>query len=113
MASNTAGDSRSYEDIVRKTVVDPDSSERPTRVQEREAREGFRALDNDERVLQQRVQEALAAAGPELAGVSVEVARDVVSLRGRVATAGALRTLEDKVSRVAGVDTVHNQVVIG
>ena len=113
MAGNPERKTSSYEDIVRKTVVDPDSSARPTTDQERAAHEGFRAMDDDERKLQERVQQALTAAGDELSGVSVEVTRNLVTLRGKVTTAGALRTLESTVARVAGVDTVHDQVVIG
>ena len=113
MAGNPERKTSSYEDIVRKTVVDPDSSARPTTDQERAAHEGFRAIDDDERKLQERVQQALTGAGGELSGVSVEVTRNIVTLRGKVATAGALRTLEAIVARVAGVDTVHDQVVIG
>jgi osmotically-inducible protein OsmY len=104
---------KSYEDIVRKTVVDPDSSARPTVGQERAAREGYRALDPEETELQERLLRVLASAGPSMAGVTVEVVRNLVTLRGRVATAAALHTLEDIVARVPGVDTVHDQVVIG
>lgn len=102
---------KSYEDIVRQTVVDPDSSQRPTRAQEQQARDGFRALDADESQLQDRVLGALRG-NPGLAGVSVEVTRSLVTLRGYVSAPGLLRTLEDIVARVPGVDTVHDQVVI-
>jgi len=100
---------KSYDDIVRKTVVDPDSSVRPTRDQERQAREGFRALDGDEAALQDRVQAALSG----IAGVTVEVSRDLVTLRGRVADAAMLRAAEDVVARVSGVEVIHNQIVVG
>jgi osmotically-inducible protein OsmY len=99
----------SYDEIVRKTVVDPDSSQRPTKDQERQAREGFRALDSDEQALTTRVQAALAA----FPGVTVEVSRELVTLRGRVADTDALRAAEDAAARVPGVDTIHNQIVIG
>lgn len=105
---------KSYEDIVRKTVVDPDSSTRPTVDQQRDAHQGgYRALDADEQVLHDRVSGALSSAGVDVADVSVEVRRELVTLRGRVRDAAALRALEDAVARVSGVDTVHNQVVIG
>src|ERR1041384_3461452 len=42
---STTKNSKSYEEIVRQTVLDPDSSKRPTLGQEQAAREGFRALD--------------------------------------------------------------------
>lgn len=99
----------SYDDIVRRTVVDPDSSQRPSKDQERQAREGFRAVDDDEAALQTRVQAALSG----IAGVTVEVTRDLVTLRGRVADTDALRAAEDAAARVPGVDTIHNQIVVG
>jgi hypothetical protein len=94
---------------VRRTVVDPDSSSRPSPDQVQDAREGFRALDSDEQDLHDRVAAAVAA----MPGVTVEVARDLVTLRGRVPNPAALRALEDAVARVPGVETIHNQVVIG
>lgn len=99
----------SYDEIVRKTVVDPDSSQRPTKEQEQQAREGFRALDDDEQALTSRVQAALAS----FPAVTVEVSRDLVTLRGRVADPDALRAAENAAARVPGVDTIHNQIVIG
>ena len=100
---------KTYDDIVRRTVVDPDSSVRPSPDQVAAAHEGFRALDPDEQDLHDRV----AAAAADWPGVSVEVTRDLVTLRGRVPSPAALRTLEDAVARVPGVETIHNQVVIG
>lgn len=113
MASNSVRKPSSYDDIVRRTVVDPDSSVRPTREQEQAAREGFRALDADEQVLYDRVRQALASLGPDAAGVTAEVSRELVTLRGRVADAAMLRRLEDAVAYVTGVETIHNQVVVG
>lgn len=103
---------KSYDDIVRQTVVDPDSSVRPTKGQEQQARDGFRAVDGDEAELQGRVQQALAGTHGA-AGITIEVARDLVTLRGRVAEAADLRAIEDRVAAVAGVATVHNQIVVG
>jgi hypothetical protein len=112
MTPKTSRNPRSYDDIVRQTVVDPDSSVRPTRAQEQDARDGYRALDPDERRLQERVLHALATSGADVSGVTVEVARDVVTLSGRVAAADVLRTLEDTVARIPGVETVHDRVVV-
>jgi hypothetical protein len=100
---------KTYDEIVRSTVVDPDSSVRPSPTQVQAAREGFRALDSDEQALHDRVRAAIATTP----GVTVEVTRDLVTLRGRVATTGALRLLEDAVAAVPGVETIHNQVVVG
>jgi len=113
MSRNPGGKPSSYEDIVRKTTIEPDSSVRPSRAQEQEAREGHRAVDADEAALQERVSSAIAASGASLSGVTVEVSRELVTLRGRVANPATLRSLEDLVARIPGVDTVHNQVVIG
>lgn len=112
MPRSTTKNSKSYEEIVRQTVLDPDSSKRPTLGQEQAAREGFRALDEEESALQGRVQAALASSGLAVSGVTVEITRDLVTLRGRVLDNGTLRALEDAVARVPGVDTIHNQVVI-
>ena len=111
MSRNTSRNPRSYEEIVRKTVVDPDSSARPTLEQEKAARSGFRALDTDEQALCDHVVDALTTAG--ISGVTAEVSRDLVTLRGRVANDALLRALEDTVAQVSGVSTVHNQVVVG
>jgi osmotically-inducible protein OsmY len=112
MASNTGKNPRSYDDIVRSTVVDPDSSVRPTREQEQQAREGFRATDADEEALQGRVMTAIAAAGADAVGVTAEVTGDLVRLSGQVPHSAMLRSIEDMVARVAGVETIHNQIVV-
>lgn len=113
MAHNTVARPNSYDEIVRKTIVDPDSSVRPSRVQEQAAREGFRALDADEQVLYDRVRQALSSIGPDAANVTAEVSRELVTLRGRVTDAAMLRRIEDAVAYVTGVETIHNQVVVG
>jgi hypothetical protein len=113
MARNTGKNPRSYDDIVRSTVVDPDSSVRPTKEQEQQAREGFRATDAEEQALHARVMTAIAATGPDAAGVTAEITGDLVRLSGQVPNSAMLRTLEDAVARVDGVETIHNQVVVG
>src|SRR5256885_10898707 len=91
MASKSVRKPTSYDDIVRRTVVDPDSTPRPTREQEQAAREGFRALDPDEQVLYDRVRQALASLGADAADVTAEVSRELVTLRGRVRDIAMLR----------------------
>jgi osmotically-inducible protein OsmY len=113
MSRNTGNPPKSYDEIVRETVVDPDSSVRPTLAQEQTARQGHRALDADERALQERVARALSDTGASVAGVTVEVSRDLVTLHGRVADIAMLRVLEDVVARVPGVTTIHDQIVVG
>ena len=113
MSRPTGRNPKSYDDIVRSTVLDPDSSQRPTRQQEREAREGFRAVDAGEQALHARVTAALAGSGADASKLTVEVSGDTVRLAGEVADSAALRALEDIVARVSGVETIHNQVVVG
>ena len=112
MPRNTGRNPKSYDEIVRSTVVDPDSSVRPTKQQEQEAREGFRAVDATEAALHTRVVQALASAGGDTSGVSVEVSGDLVRLSGQVPDSRMLRAVEDAVARVEGVETIHNQVVV-
>lgn len=112
MSRNTLPHPSRYDDIVRKTVVDPDSSVRPTREQEEQARQGFRALDADEQIIHDRVKEALAALGSSAAKVDIEVNRELVALRGQVTDMSTLRAIEEAVARVTGVETIHNQVVV-
>jgi osmotically-inducible protein OsmY len=112
MSPKPAGNAKSYEEIVRQTVVDPDSSVRPTLEQEKAGREGFRALDEDERTLERRVRAGLATSGADISRVTVEITRDLVTLRGQVPDVAMLSELENVVARVAGVGTIHNQVVV-
>jgi hypothetical protein len=112
MSSNPAKNSGSYDDIVRRTVVDPDSSVRPSRDQERAAREGFRATSADEQGLGDRVQRAIASVGGDTSRVSCEVSDERVTLSGQVTESRLLRALEDAVAAVPGVETIHNQVVV-
>lgn len=112
MARKPGGKPNSYDDIVRSTVLDPDSSNRPTREQEHAAREGFRALDPDEQHLQDDVQHAITGSGADVTDVTIEVTRERVTLRGRVPDVAMLRALEDAVAQVPGVETIHNQVVV-
>lgn len=113
MARNANRVPGSYDDIVRRTVIDPDTSNRPTRAQEQQAHEGFRAVDDDERAIQVRAVEALARSGADVSHVDVEVTRDLVTLRGRVPDASMLSIIEDALAVVPGVHTIHNKVVIG
>jgi osmotically-inducible protein OsmY len=112
MSRNSLRSPGSYDDITRKTVVEPDSSVRPSREQEAEARQGFRAMDADEQVIHDRVQQALTGLGGRDAKVTVEVNRELVTLRGQVGDLATLQAIEEAVARVTGVETIHNQVVV-
>jgi len=100
---------KTYDEIVRKTVPEPDSSLRPSPEQVKQAYEGFRAMDPDEQALQQRVLSAIGGRGD----ITVEVDHDRVILRGRVRDAGDLRRLPEIVRGLDGVGTVDDQLVIG
>jgi BON domain-containing protein len=95
-----------YDDIVRKTVPEPDSSFRPSPDQVQQAKEGFRALDSDEQALEARVRSVVGATG-----ASVEVSRDRVTLRGSVDQATA-NSLPDQVRAIEGVGSVDDQLVV-
>ena len=98
---------RSYDEIVRGTVPDLDSSRRPTVQQEADARDGFRALDDEETELRNSV---VAAVGEN---IDVEVARSTVTLRGSVRDIRMIDEIEARVARIDGVDHVSNQLVVG
>lgn len=103
---------RSYEDIVRATVPDPDTSWRPTPEEERRAFEGYRALTPAEQRLHDRVHDALLAAGIDTMPLDIEVDRDRVILRGQVRDHRLLDRIPEIVRQVEGVGTVIDQLVI-
>jgi tRNA U34 5-methylaminomethyl-2-thiouridine-forming methyltransferase MnmC len=97
---------KSYDDITRKTVPEPDSSWRPTPEQVKQAHEGFRAMDPGEQELHARVAAAVGAS------IDVEVDGDRVTLRGQVADAEALTRIPELARAVAGVAHVDDQLVV-
>lgn len=103
----------SYDDIVRRTVPDPDSSWRPSKGEEDQARQGFRASDPGEHALFERVRDALRASGLDVDRVGIEVDGERVILRGSVRDALALRKLPELARQVDGVADVVDHLVIG
>src|SRR5688572_19919223 len=101
-----------YDDIVRRTVLDPDGSVRPSADQERQAYEGFRAMDDHERALFVRVRHALTTAGIDLERVSIEVKRDHVTVRGQVRDLAMLHRIPRIVENVGGVALVIDELVV-
>lgn len=97
---------------MRSTVPDPDSSWRPSTQQERDAPEGYRALDEAEQDLHDRVRDALLAGGIDTSLVAIEVERDRVTLRGSISAGGALSHVENLVASVHGVGEVVDWLVI-
>ena len=103
---------KSYDDITRSTVPEPDGSWRPSKEQEKQAYEGHRALDDDEQRLFARVKSALASAGVDASRVNIEVDRDRVTLRGQVRDQEAMMRIPGIVGQVDGVSSVLDQLVI-
>ncbi|HSD91349.1 MAG TPA: BON domain-containing protein [Kofleriaceae bacterium] len=103
---------RSYEEIVRRTVPNPDSSFRPSQEVERRARQGYRALSPEEQKLSDDIHDALITAGIPAANLSIEVVRDHVVLRGNVRDVHTDYRVEEVVRGVEGVRSVVNQLVI-
>ncbi len=103
---------KTYDDIVRSTVPELDSSMRPTRAQVQQSREGFRAMDDAEQALYARISEATLVGGVAMGSVQLEVARDAVTLHGNVADAAAIDRVEALVREVDGVGSVVNRLVV-
>src|SRR6185503_278663 len=96
---------KTYDDISRATVREPDGSWRPTKEQEKQAFEGFRALGPDEQRLSDRVHAALKAAGFDASKLSIEVDHDRVTLRGHVLDHEAMMRIPAIVGQVEGVSS--------
>ena len=103
---------KSYDEITRATVPEPDSSWRPSKEQEQVAYEGFRAMDDEEQQLHRRVLSALSSAGIDPSRIQIEVDRDRVTLRGQVRDDATLTRVSQVVGEVDGVRAVLDQLVI-
>jgi hypothetical protein len=97
---------KTYDEITRKTVPNPDSSFRPSPEQVQQAHDGFRALDADEQALTERARTAVGAIAN---GITVEVTRDRITLRGKVKDAETLARISDA---VRDLGTIDDQLVI-
>jgi osmotically-inducible protein OsmY len=103
---------RTYEDITRATVPEPDSSFRPSEEQERQAFEGYRALDEDESALHARVMDALRDSGLNWQGISIEVEGTRVAVRGTVDDETELNRIPEIIRGVDGVQSVDDRLVV-
>lgn len=103
---------RSYDDITRSTVPEPDSSYRPTADQERAAFEGERILSSDERMLHNAVSSALGGSGLDVSDVAIEVDGSRVTLRGRVPAIHLLPRIEAVVRGVRDVGDIVDLLVV-
>lgn len=104
---------RTYDEITRHTVPEPDSSFRPAPELERDAYAHFHSTREGERELYQCIKEALLVA-PDVAtsGVVVEVDQGRVTLRGHVLDPRSLRQVETMVTGIEGVTQVDNRLII-
>jgi len=99
-----------YDEITARTVIEPDSSWRPTPQQLRDTEQGIRATDVDERALVAKVTEALRAAG--LGGVGIEVEHKRLTLLGGVSDIETLNAISDAVSCIDGIETIDNRLYV-
>lgn len=111
----------SYDDILRATVPNPDSSFRPSREEEEMSRHRFGAptehrphiASREELDLLRRVRVALAADNTiELSDVEVDVDGSQIILLGTVPGPATRVRIEDIVASVHGVELVDNQLGI-
>lgn len=102
---------KSYDDIVRGTVIEPDGSWRPSAEQEAEglARTGPGYPDED--ALRRTVSDRLASA--RITGVTVEVHRDRVTLEGTVGDPAAIGLIQGIVEAIPGIGSIENRLVVG
>ena len=101
----------SYDEIVRRTVPDPDSSFRPTSQQEdaADACSDVELMSQDERRLYHRVCDALL---PLYGRIGVEIEHERVTLRGVVPDMRALELVESLVTSIEGVGDVDSRLVV-
>jgi hypothetical protein len=100
---------RTYDDIVARTVPEPDSSYRPTKQQVREALD-YVQPPRDE-ALAAKVDEALREIGAE--HLSFEVDGDRVILRGPVVNLRTWQRIDAAVRAIVGVEEIDNRTHIG
>jgi hypothetical protein len=100
---------RSYDEIVRRTVPNPDSSWRPSFEAERGAIEG-RVAALDDKALLDDIHDALILAGIDASGVRVEVDGDHVVVRGLVRDHACADRIANVIEKVPGVRTLVDQL---
>lgn len=104
--------SKTYDEVTRRTVPEADSGYRPTKDQERQAFEGYRALDEDEASLHARVMDALRESGINWQDITIEIERDKVAVRGTVDDEEDLQRIPDLIRAVEGVGSVDDRLVV-
>jgi hypothetical protein len=104
---------RSYDEIVRRTVPQLDSSWSPTEEQERDAYAGKHVYTPEEEALLHRVSEALLdTPGIDMCGIEVDVDDRRVTLRGHCANITAIDRVVRAVSSMEEVSDVVDRLVV-
>lgn len=103
---------KTYDDIARRTVPDPDGGWRPTPEQLERTREGIREQSASETELLGRVRDALTAAHIDVSKVQLDIDREQVTVRGEVKRLTDMVEIENAIAAVHGVETVVDLLVI-
>jgi hypothetical protein len=103
------GAPKSYDEIIARTVPDPDSSFRPTAAQQREALS--RVEPPRDVVLAAKLDEALCDLGAE--HLAFEIDGGNVTLRGAVADMPTWRRIDAAVRELHGVEHLDNRTHVG
>jgi len=107
---------RSYQDIVRATVPNPDGSYRPTSWSVEAAHHRNQPVEGqtaDDARIREAIYERLAVEPAlEGSGLWVDVREGVVDLRGSVSRAADRAIAEALVRSIEGVNDVHNESVV-
>lgn len=100
---------RTYDEIIAKTVPDPDSSFRPSPHERAEAL--TRVVPPRDEELAMKVEDALREIGAEYLSFDIDGSR--VTLRGAVADLPTWRRIDAAVSGIPGVDALDNRTHLG
>ena len=103
------GTTRTYDDIIARTVPDPDSSYRPTKDEERDALS--RVEPPRDEALHSRVQDALRELGAD--HLSIDTDGERVTLHGAVADMATWRRIDERLREVEGVRAIDNRTHVG
>jgi hypothetical protein len=96
---------RTYDEIIAKTVPDPDSSFRPTEKERGEAL--TRVIPPDDEVLATKLEEVLRDLGADHLSFDIDGSR--VTLRGAVSDLPTWRRIDAAVSAIPGVSALDNR----
>lgn len=101
---------RSYDEIVRRTVLDPDGAYRPSPEQVRRAYRG--ALTSYEESIFELVHDALLEAGIDVGALQIGVEHDWVVVRGAVRSPREAAHIAEVVEQVPGVRGVTDLIAV-